>query len=118
MRRYVRLALVVLVAFGLAACGGDGGGAGGDGDLTFEAVSGFEFEPADATVEAGEVTIEMTNEDEQRHTFVIDDPSFKLNAQAGQSDSGSVTLEAGTYDFYCDVPGHREAGMEGTLEVE
>jgi uncharacterized cupredoxin-like copper-binding protein len=24
-------------------------------------------------------------------------------------------LAAGTYDFYCSIPGHREAGMEGVI---
>jgi len=28
------------------------------------------------------------------------------------------TLKAGTYKFYCSVPGHRQAGMEGTLTVQ
>lgn len=119
MDRYVRIFLSVVVALGIAACGGGDGGGGGDGaDLTVDAVSGFEFEPAEATVESGEATITMTNEDEQRHTFVIDDPQISLDANAGESDTGTVSLEPGSYTFYCDVPGHREAGMEGTLEVE
>ena len=34
------------------------------------------------------------------------------------SDSTEVELKPGTYHFYCTVPGHREAGMEGTLIVK
>ena len=40
-------------------------------------------------------------------------PTFK-----GESKTLSVTLKPGTYKFYCSVPGHRMAGMEGTLVVK
>jgi uncharacterized cupredoxin-like copper-binding protein len=39
-------------------------------------------------------------------------PSFQ-----GGSKSLTLNLEPGTYKFYCTVPGHRQAGMEGTLTV-
>lgn len=35
----------------------------------------------------------------------------------GGSKAVTLTLKPGTYTFYCTVPGHRQAGMEGTLTV-
>jgi uncharacterized cupredoxin-like copper-binding protein len=32
--------------------------------------------------------------------------------------SFNVTLKTGTYTYYCSVPGHRQAGMQGTLTVK
>ena len=44
-------------------------------------------------------------------------------AHAHDKDSGgsktlSVNLKPGTYTFFCEVPGHRQAGMYGTLTVK
>ena len=36
---------------------------------------------------------------------------------AGGSKTLTLTLKPGKYTFYCTVPGHRQAGMEGTLNV-
>jgi uncharacterized cupredoxin-like copper-binding protein len=37
---------------------------------------------------------------------------------AGKSSTLTVTLKKGTYAYYCPVPGHRQAGMRGTLTVK
>jgi uncharacterized cupredoxin-like copper-binding protein len=106
----------------LSACGGGddegdadtGGdtGIGGEG-LVFTSNDSFKFDPSNATVKAGEVHITHENGGATPHTFVIEDTDFKLS----DDDDGDVELAAGDYTFYCDVPGHRDAGMEGTLTV-
>jgi uncharacterized cupredoxin-like copper-binding protein len=71
---------------------------------------------------AGSVNLSYRNDGSINHTLVVDDvddvDGFKLEvAGNGDEDQGSVDLGAGTYTMYCDVPGHRDAGMEATLEV-
>ena len=36
----------------------------------------------------------------------------------GGSKSLTLQLKPGTYTFFCSVPGHRQAGMQGTLTVQ
>ena len=63
------------------------------------------------------MTIEVVNGGVVEHDFTIDEANVKIATPATETASGSFTLPAGTYAFYCSVPGHREAGMEGTLTV-
>jgi plastocyanin len=79
----------------------------------------FAFDPDEVTAEAGEdLAIVLTSED-LLHDFVIDEIDAHVAADRGETAEGGVTAdEAGTYTYYCSVPGHREAGMEGTLTVE
>jgi plastocyanin len=69
----------------------------------------------------GKVTIDFDNPAQLQHDVVIAQGS-KVLAQtdliAQSKTSTSADLAPGSYDFYCDVPGHREAGMEGTLTVK
>ncbi len=53
------------------------------------------------------------------HTWVVEghEAAFKLEANPGAPDSGTIVLPPGTYTYYCDIPGHRQAGMQGTLTV-
>jgi uncharacterized cupredoxin-like copper-binding protein len=55
------------------------------------------------------------------HTLAIQNPKFQgflLESSAGGRKSGKIDLPAGSYTFYCTVPGHEAAGMKGTLTVK
>jgi plastocyanin len=72
------------------------------------------------TAKAGKVTITMANASPVEHNVTIAQGSKVLGATpsfVGGSKTVTVTLKPGTYSFYCSVPGHRQAGMEGTLTV-
>jgi plastocyanin len=69
---------------------------------------------------AGTVTIVMTNMAPLEHNVTVASGSTVLGATptfVGGTKSLTLKLKAGTYTFYCSVPGHRQAGMEGTLTV-
>jgi plastocyanin len=99
-------------------------GAGGGTTLKFEADpnGGLAFTTTEASAKAGNVTIDFENPQAVPHDVSIEDSSGKTLGQtetlASGSASTSVKLKSGTYTFYCSVPGHREAGMEGTLTVK
>jgi plastocyanin len=79
----------------------------------------FFFDPKDPQAPAGVDAIKLTSEGGQ-HTLVFDGgkvPGFKLQANSGESAQLKVNLKPGKYTFFCDIPGHRAAGMEGTLTV-
>jgi mono/diheme cytochrome c family protein len=71
-----------------------------------------------ATGQAGPATIEMPNKSGIGHDIVIDGLGKGPVVTKGTS-SFKATLAAGQkYTYYCSVPGHREAGMQGTLTVK
>lgn len=124
-RRMTGLGCAALVLLA-TACGDDGGAAGGsssvgtqpgpDDPLTVIAED-IDFPHDEYRVEAGEVDVVYENEGRIVHTLVIDGvDGFKLAVNSkGDVDEGSVEVEPGEYDLYCDIPGHRRAGMEATL---
>jgi plastocyanin len=72
------------------------------------------------SAKAGTVTIEMTNMSPIEHDVAVAEGSKILGQTpvfTGGSKTVTVTLKPGTYTFFCTVPGHRQAGMEGTLSV-
>lgn len=87
--------------------------------LQFVAID-IDWEERQKQASAGELAIDLVNEGETRHTLVFEgreDDLFLEVAASDDTDEGTITLDPGEYTYYCDVPGHREAGMEGTLTV-
>jgi plastocyanin len=100
------------------------GGSAGSSSVSIEAnpEGNLEFVQKSATAKAGEVTVDFANASPVPHDVAIEDSSGKTLGQTevinGGSDSTEINLKPGTYTFYCTIPGHREAGMEGTLTVK
>jgi len=82
---------------------------------------GFRFEPVALRIRAGRTTeFELSNEDDQEHTFVISELAVVMLAGAGQTVSSTVSIDpanAGRFAFFCSIGGHRASGMEGTIVV-
>jgi plastocyanin len=69
----------------------------------------------------GKVTVDFDNPAQISHDVAIAQGSqeiAKSDLITQSKTSVSADLAPGSYDFYCTVPGHREAGMQGTLTVK
>jgi plastocyanin len=139
MRRLLTVAVALLVAVPLGACGDDDDAGSGDGaaSTSIEATATeFSFDPDAWTVPAGEeFTIDFTNDGTVEHEWAVINLGDDLDSEAdfaeekvlfeveaipaGESTEQSFTVdEAGTYQVLCAIETHFDAGMEGTLTVE
>jgi plastocyanin len=88
-------------------------------DITVEAFD-IGFKVKDFKIGPGNVVIQEVNTGATAHTFILEGVSSgrKLSVPSGGAkDQATFGLQPGTYTFYCDIPGHRQAGMEGKIEV-
>ncbi|HWO46582.1 MAG TPA: plastocyanin/azurin family copper-binding protein [Solirubrobacterales bacterium] len=79
------------------------------------------FDTTELSAKPGKVTIDFTNPSAIPHNVVIEKDGEELAGFEPISEAEepvSADLEAGTYTFICSVPGHAQAGMEGTLTVK
>jgi plastocyanin len=80
------------------------------------------FDTTALTSKPGKVTIDFKNPSAIPHNVEIESEGGEVlggtETISSSEESAAVELEAGTYAFFCSVPGHRQAGMEGTLVVK
>ena len=125
MRRLAPLLLLVL-ALAVTACGGgEGSPSSGGGGSTLKVDAdpdgALKFAQGALTAKAGKVTIDFTNASSLPHDVKIEQDGKQLGGTpvvTNKDATAEVELEAGDYTYYCSVPGHREAGMEGELTVQ
>ncbi len=80
----------------------------------------FRFTPETALVDAGQaVTLVLDNSGaETEHGLFLPAFGFRLQAKTGEIVRKTFMFDKpGKYEFTCDLPGHREAGMKGTMIV-
>jgi plastocyanin len=96
------------------------GGPGGTLQLAASATD-LAFDKASLTSKPGKVTIDFDNPAALEHNVAIEQNGKEIAVSetlAKGKTSVSADLAPGTYTFLCTVPGHAEAGMEGTLTVK
>ncbi|MCC5950054.1 MAG: cupredoxin domain-containing protein [Nitriliruptoraceae bacterium] len=114
---------LAVAALALAACGGgdtaEPATSGGSSTLSVEAGDLY-YEPSSLTTSAGTIEVTLDNVGAIEHDLIVEEAG-ELDAVGmvapGDTGTGTIELEAGTYTVYCSVPGHRGGGMEATLEV-
>jgi plastocyanin len=91
-------------------------------DVTSPEDGSLVFEPDGLEASAGDVTLAYDNPSPVTHNINIEDDQGQTLAESddvtGAATEAAATLVPGEYVFYCSIPGHREAGMEGTLTVQ
>jgi plastocyanin len=132
------LVATALAMFGLVACGDDdddettaaettteattAGGGGSTVAITAAADGTLAYDQSEVDATAGEVTIAFDNPAALSHDVAVEDDAGtelgKTDIIAEDTATTTIELTAGTYTFFCTVPGHREGGMEGTLNVK
>ena len=105
---------------GAAATPGAGATAEAAGDTITVSMVDLAFEPNALTIPADtDVSLVLTNNGVAPHNFYFDQLDLHSDTLSpGDSETLTLNLPAGTYTFYCNIPGHKQAGMVGTLTVE
>jgi plastocyanin len=102
-----------------AAGGGEqAAGAGAGETVTVESYDIY-FEPSELSIPADtDVTVSLPNEGVTLNNYSIDELGISVDIAPGATEETVINAPAGEYEYYCNVPGHKPAGMLGTLTVQ
>jgi plastocyanin len=106
--------------------GAAGGGPSGTAQANAQNVVDIPTDPSgqlaykfkSATAKAGKVTLQAKNDASVPHNIALQGGPSGPVVQGGGVSKITADLKAGSYTFYCAVPGHEQAGMKGTLTVK
>jgi plastocyanin len=94
---------------------------GGALKLAADPSGALKFDTSSLSARAGKLTIDFANNSSLGHNVTVASRSGTVLGATPTFQGGTKTLtldlKPGTYVFYCSVPGHRQAGMQGTLVV-
>ncbi len=122
-RNLLCLASAATLAITLGACGDSGSddepeaaACTPDSELTVGAQDALKFDAEAYDAQGPCIEVTYTNEGSVAHTLLVKDlDGFKLSV--GDTDTGTIELEPGTYTLYCDIAGHESGGMSAELTV-
>lgn len=143
VRKLLALIAIAAIPVALAACGSDDStstsaasettsstaastdssttASSGGGQTVKIGESEYKLDPSDATVKAGSVTLDVTNDGTITHNLQIEGNGVEETTDSlAPGDTGELTvdLKPGSYEMYCTIDGHKDLGMEGTVTVQ
>jgi plastocyanin len=119
---FVAIFAVGLAGRAVSEAGGGGDDTGGDaasgGVETDEVVmTEFAFDPDELLVPADAV-LTLRNDGAVVHNMAVEGVASDMVDAGGEAELDLAGIAPGTYEFICEVPGHAEAGMVGTITIE
>ena len=107
---------VILVVAGIAAATASAGTLSGKAIVI--SATNARFSATTLTADHGTVTVDFTNNDLFWHTFTISALGVDIRTPVKGHGQVSFSAPAGSYEFFCAIPGHKQIGMRGTLIVQ
>ncbi len=77
----------------------------------------YSFQLSQSTIPSGQITFVINNKGNEVHNFAILGNKAGAQIAPGTSETWTVSLPPGTYNYQCDVPFHAANGMVGQFTV-